>query len=47
MPRAIRDFVMVSAFRDTEAAITRATVFLRSALGTNDIARRPVNRDST
>jgi hypothetical protein len=47
MQRAICDCVMLSAFRDTEAAITRATVFLRSALGTNDIARRPVSRDST
>jgi hypothetical protein len=50
MHRAIRDFVMLSAFRDTEAAqaaITQATVFLRSSLNTNDIARRPISRDST
>ena len=50
MHRAIRDFVMLSAFRDTEAAqaaVTQATVFLRSALDTNDIARRPISRDST
>ena len=50
MQRAIHDFVMLSAFRDTEAeqaAITQATVFLRGVLDTNDIARRPVSRDST
>jgi len=50
MHRAVRDFVMLSAFRDTEAgqaAITQATVFLRSARDSNDIARRPVSRDST
>jgi hypothetical protein len=41
MHRAIRGFVMLSAFRDMEAtqvAITQAAVFLRSALDTNDIA---------
>lgn len=50
MRRASRDFVMLSAFRDTEAAqaaVTQAIVFRRSARGTNDIARRPVRRDST
>jgi hypothetical protein len=50
MHRAIHDFVMLSAFRDTEAAqaaITQATVFHRSAGDSNDIARRPISRDST
>jgi hypothetical protein len=50
LQRAIHDFVMLSTFRDTEAAqaaITQATVFLRSALDTNDIARRPISRDPT
>jgi hypothetical protein len=50
LQRAIRGFVMLSAFRDTQAAqaaITQGTVFLRSALGTDDIARRPVSRDPT
>jgi hypothetical protein len=50
LQRAIHDFVMLSTFRDTEtaqAAISQATVFLRTALDPNDIARRPVSRDST
>jgi hypothetical protein len=46
LQRAIHDFVMLSAFRDTEAA-QAATIFLRSALDTNDIARRPISRDLT
>jgi len=49
MQRAIHD-VTLGTSHDTEAAqaaITQATVFLRSALGTNDIARRPISRDST
>ena len=50
MHRVIRDFVMLGAFRGTEAAqaaITRAVVFLCTSLDTNDIARRPVSRDLT
>jgi hypothetical protein len=50
MQRAIHDFVILSAFRDKEAAqaaITQATLFLSSALDTDDIARRPDSRDST
>jgi hypothetical protein len=48
--RASRGFVMLSAFRDMEAAqvaITQASVFRRSALDINDIVRRPARRDST
>jgi hypothetical protein len=44
MQRAIHDFAVLSAFRDTEPA-RAATLFLRSALDASDIARRPVSRD--
>lgn len=50
MQRGIRDFVIRSAFGDTEAAraaITQATVSLRGAPDTDDIARRPIGRGST
>jgi hypothetical protein len=50
MQRVTHGFVMFGAFRDTEAAqaaITQATVFLRSALDVGDVARRPIGRDST
>lgn len=49
MQRVTHGFVMVSALRDTEAAqvAITPTVFLRSALDTNDVAQRPIGRDST